>query len=291
MRRILLLLVLLLPTRPSLAGPGESQLPLESQLPTQSPSFADVQAAPWRYIVIHHSASPSGNAASFDTMHRRKGWDGIAYHFVINNGKGGPDGRLEVTDRWWQQKHGAHAGALPANALPDERNEFNEMGIGICLVGNFEKSAPTKRQMQTLGKLLRSLRDKFDIVPDEVFGHRHVKQTACPGRYFPWKQVFAALGTPPQPLSRLALRRTYERCAWCLGVDTADAMKAQGGILASRFPTVVDESLFEPAKRSREERSRPPLSYSVEPGPSTPAGEMGTGFEPAQSDPTKNPGK
>jgi hypothetical protein len=219
-------------------------------------------------------------------MHKRKGWDGVAYHFVIDNGKSGPDGRLEVTDRWWLQKHGAHAGALPADALPDERNEFNEMGIGICLVGNFEKAPPTKRQMETLSRLLRSLRDKFGIVPDEVVGHRHVKQTACPGRYFPWRQVFSALGTPPQHLTRLAMRRTTERCAWCLGYDTAGAMKSQGGVLATRFPTSVDESLFEPVKRPVE-RVSAPLTYSVQPESVVPSPDNGTGFEPAKADPTR----
>ncbi len=259
----------------------------EAALPLESPSWTNsVQAAPWRYIVIHHSASPSGNAASFDTMHKRKGWDGVAYHFVIDNGKGGPDGRLEVTERWWQQKHGAHAGALPADALPDERNEFNEMGIGICLVGNFEKAPPTKRQMETLARLLRSLRDKFGIVPEEVVGHRHVKQTACPGRYFPWKQVFAALNTPPRGLTRLTMNRTLERCAWCLGYDTTLAMKSQGGVLASRFPTVVDETLFEPSKRVLE-KSSPPLSISAQPESVVPGPEVGTGFEPAMRDPTR----
>ncbi len=65
------------------------------------PAPAVSDRTPWRYIVIHHSATPSGNARSFDRMHRGKGWDGVAYHFVIDNGKGGPDGRLEVTHRWW----------------------------------------------------------------------------------------------------------------------------------------------------------------------------------------------
>ena len=49
---------------------------------------------PWRYIVIHHSATASGNAAEFDREHRARGWDGLGYHFVIDNGVGGPDGRV-----------------------------------------------------------------------------------------------------------------------------------------------------------------------------------------------------
>src|SRR6185503_19274337 len=69
-----------------------------------------VAANRWQHIIVHHSASTSGNAAAFARLHRRKGWDDVAYHFVIDNGRGGPDGALEITSRWRVQKHGAHAG-------------------------------------------------------------------------------------------------------------------------------------------------------------------------------------
>lgn len=170
----------------------------------------------WRYILIHHSASPSGNAASFDRMHRRKGWDGLAYHFVINNGKGNPDGHLEVSSRWKGQKHGAHAGGLPRDADPEKRNGFNEFGIGICLVGNFEKRPPTRAQMRTLSSLVARLRAEHGIAADKVLGHRHVKSTACPGRHFPWRKLYAMMALPrPRHLYRQAAYGTHERCPWC----------------------------------------------------------------------------
>src|SRR5437016_3151778 len=43
-------------------------------------------ARPWRWIIIHHSATPSGSAAKFDRDHRSKGWDELGYHFVVGNG-------------------------------------------------------------------------------------------------------------------------------------------------------------------------------------------------------------
>lgn len=183
----------------------------EPSAPTQP---ADQNA--WRYIVIHHSASPSGNAASFDRMHRGKGWDGLAYHFVITNGKGGPDGGVQVSPRWWAQKHGAHAGAMPVNTPPEERNAYNEFGIGICLVGNFEHRAPSRAQMKTLSRLVTKLRGMFAIPAENVVGHRHVKSTACPGGQFPWKTLFAMMGeTHPSHLYRHPLIATLERCPWC----------------------------------------------------------------------------
>lgn len=206
------------------ASPEASELP---PAPTPdapgTPAVLEERPAPellgknaWRYIVIHHSASPSGNAASFDRMHRGKGWDGLAYHFVITNGKGGPDGGLEVSPRWRAQKHGAHAGGLTPDAPPETRNSYNEFGIGICLVGNFQQRAPTRAQMKRLAGLVRRLRDMFDIPAKNVVGHQHVKSTACPGKRFPWRTLFAMTGeTEPPHLSRRPLLATYERCPWC----------------------------------------------------------------------------
>jgi hypothetical protein len=185
-----------------------------------------VERNQWRYLIIHHSATPGGNAAGFDRMHRAKGWDSIGYHFVIDNGCGGPDGRLEVTSRWWAQKHGAHAGHL-ANVSPDERNLYNEFGIGICLVGNLDRKPPTRAQLATLARLIGRLRDEFAIAPEDILGHGQVKGTACPGRYFPWKGLFARLDLPPpQHLYPHPVSTTTEHCPWCREQEAAAAGKS-----------------------------------------------------------------
>lgn len=170
----------------------------------------------WQYIVVHHSASPTGNATIFDRLHRGKGWDGLAYHFVITNGNGGLDGGLEISPRWSTQKHGAHAGALPAATRADFRNGFNEFGIGICLVGNFERQQPTERQLETLARLIQELRTQFDIPADHILGHATVKGTACPGGDFPWRKLFAMMDLPaPRHLHRHPANLTTARCPWC----------------------------------------------------------------------------
>jgi len=210
--------------RPESSALPEAPLPVpQPERPPQDPEGPPAEFRhpnDWRYIVVHHSASPSGNAASFDAMHKRKGWDGLAYHFVITNGKGGPDGQLQVGARWWRQKHGAHAGGL-ASSDPEARNEFNEFGIGICLVGNFEHKPPTRAQMKTLAWLIRKLQNEHGISGADVVGHRHVKSTACPGRHFPWKTLFAMLELPaPTHLARRHPVTTYGRCPWCAEADT-----------------------------------------------------------------------
>src|SRR5438067_10459729 len=56
----------------------------------------NAQARSWKWIVIHHSATTSGGAATFDRMHREKGWDELGYHFVIGNGTDTRNGQVEV---------------------------------------------------------------------------------------------------------------------------------------------------------------------------------------------------
>jgi hypothetical protein len=128
----------------------------------------------WRYIVIHHSATPSGGAKAFDRMHREKGWDELGYHFVIGNGTDTSDGQIEVGSRWPKQKWGAHAKTAD--------NHFNKQGIGICLVGNFDTERPTRAQLQSLSHLVAYLMKTYHIPADHVIGHSDTKATDCPGR-------------------------------------------------------------------------------------------------------------
>ena len=138
----------------------------------------------WQGIIIHHSGVSYGCAAHEDKYHKSIGWDGLGYDFVINNGVykngyGEPDGLVEVGYRWRQQKTGAHC-----RPEGDWSNYWNEHTIGICLIGDFEKTRPTERQWQSLVKLLRFLQNRYDIPTSQIKGHRDIKVTKCPGRYF-----------------------------------------------------------------------------------------------------------
>lgn len=138
----------------------------------------------WRYIVIHHSATYEGSARAFDSYHKNKrGWrNGLGYHFVIGNGTQSGDGEIEVGERWKAQLHGAHAGDT----------YFNRLGIGICLVGDFEEGeGPTKRQFESLVKIIRYLSNRYNIPSSRIIMHRDVieNHTACPGRNFPYDKL------------------------------------------------------------------------------------------------------
>lgn len=168
-------------------------------------------ARDWKHIVIHHTATNSGSVESINAAHLKNkdksgnAWLGIGYHFVIGNGDGMPDGAIEPTFRWRTQIQGAHAGST--------NKDYNERGIGVCLVGNFEKTPPTSAQRRSVKLLVQTLRTEYRIPSSEVVGHKDIRasSTECPGKLFPMAEVAAdepgvILGLSPdaQPLKRIA---------------------------------------------------------------------------------------
>ena len=135
----------------------------------------NVPANHWTWIIVHHSDSAYGSAAIIDKWHRDRGFDELGYHFVIGNGTNSGDGQIEVGPRWTKQKWGAHDNALD--------NRYNTSGIGICLVGDFNNTRPTPKQIRSLVRLIVYLMRKYDIPADRILGHGETKVTQCPGRY------------------------------------------------------------------------------------------------------------
>lgn len=143
----------------------------------------------WTTIVIHHSATSTGGAAAFHKYHvQQNGWDELGYHFVIGNGTSTADGLVEVGSRWHKQKHGAHC--------KTPNNYYNDHGIGICLVGDFTKSRPTRKQLESLTQLVRFLSRECRIPPARIITHRDVNnKTLCPGSHFSVAWLRSQVGT------------------------------------------------------------------------------------------------
>ena len=146
-----------------------------------------VEPGRWQWIVGHHSAIKNGNAAIYDRAHRERGMEnGLAYHFVIGNGIDSDDGQIEIGPRWLKQLKGGHV----------HREDINEVGIGICLVGNFEETKPTVKQLVAFRELIDYLRS--DVVGKRMrFAvHREIDpgRTVCPGRYFPIARMHRLYG-------------------------------------------------------------------------------------------------
>lgn len=165
---------------PITAGSSEDLL---AKVRAQTANIA-VRRDNWERIVVHHSAIKYGNAEIYERAHRKRGMqNGLAYHFVIGNGIDSGDGEIEVGPRWTKQLLGGHVKSY----------QINLTAIGICLVGNFEATHPSKRQLSAFTQLMDWLRS--DVVPKATnfAGHRDLRgeQTICPGKNFPLAAMHA----------------------------------------------------------------------------------------------------
>jgi N-acetyl-anhydromuramyl-L-alanine amidase AmpD len=170
---------------PVLPTPQETEDSPALPITKDNPWKPDTAARDWKYIVLHHTATEQGDVESIHESHLKnkdkngKPWLGIGYHFVIGNGQGMTDGEIEPTFRWKQQLQGAHAGVA----------DYNQSGVGIVLVGNFEEKPPTAAQVASVKRLIRVLSREYEIEATQVVGHSDVKATECPGRQFPLSQI------------------------------------------------------------------------------------------------------
>ena len=146
---------------------------------------APVQRARWKFIIVHNSGTRQGNARAFEYYHRhvRRMRNGLAYHFVIGNGTSSRDGQIEIGDRWARQINGGHV----------HSDYLNNIALGICLVGDFNRDQPTRAQLEACEELIRYLRErcgKSDGRVAAVRPHREVNPpqwaTDCPGDAFPY---------------------------------------------------------------------------------------------------------
>ncbi|NUN50308.1 MAG: N-acetylmuramoyl-L-alanine amidase [Candidatus Brocadiae bacterium] len=172
------------PPEPFAGIPFAPIVPIPESLSGIAGALVQPETREWKSIIVHHSASLSGNAAEFDKLHREeRGWDMLGYQFVIGNGDGAPAGGVEVGPRWLRQLHGAHAG-----------EEFhNAYGIGICVVGNYMDHEMPEGVYAALRDLTCWLARRYSITPDRILGHSQVRVggTECPGVRFPLERLRA----------------------------------------------------------------------------------------------------
>lgn len=122
--------------------------------------------------IIHHSASRDGKVQNWGQIRRyhmvNRGWSNIGYHYGIEV----VEHDYEIMIGRFENEQGAHC--------PGQ----NRQAIGICLVGNFEKTSVPLRQWQPALKLVRQIMTNHNLQPSDIYGHRDFKNTACPGKHF-----------------------------------------------------------------------------------------------------------
>lgn len=147
-------------------------------------------------IIVHHSVLiPAKNVAdaeqALDEFHYGRGFEiscfgkiyHIAYHYLIF-----PSGEIRAGRP--ERCEGAHARGYNAY-------------LGIVLVGDFSSTdnphgkkgpiQPTKAQMDSLIRLCRSLREKYNIPLQHIMPHSQVARTECPGDRVQFGRLLEAL--------------------------------------------------------------------------------------------------
>ena len=124
-----------------------------------------------RRIVIHHRAG-DGDVLSIHNGHLKQGWSGIGYHFYVRK-----DGSIYRGRNI--EKIGAHA----------EGN--NSDSIGICFEGNFENEKMGKAQLESGRWLIAYIQESYGKNL-KVLKHSDLSATACPGKYFPFREITKA---------------------------------------------------------------------------------------------------
>lgn len=181
-------------TKPNAIKAGQKlRIPSEKKAPALPDDIASaitrakVKSSKWKYVVIHHSATDTGSAKGMDIFHQKERHmeNGLAYHFVIGNGRGMGDGEIAIGRRWTEQLDGGHL----------HSEYLNSKALGVCLVGNFEESKPTEKQMANLHALIASLMGRCKLSLSAVKTHQQINTvfTRCPGKQFPMKDFLEVL--------------------------------------------------------------------------------------------------
>lgn len=133
-------------------------------------------------IILHHSVTDRDSnkdvtESIINQSHKDRGFNEsyfsgrkyyIGYHYMIFG-----DGEV--------RQYRAHS-TVGAHCIEEN---MNFKSIGICLIGNFSQTKPSKEQIASLKALVDKLRSELDIPEKNLFPHRKFKATQCWGTNLP----------------------------------------------------------------------------------------------------------
>lgn len=185
-------------SRPSTTRPYEPTQPQPRWTPPEQPvagvtprsAWARAEPIPSRMdpmrpiyrLTVHHDGMPPVALHSRDDVARRleqirvshlsRNFGDIGYHYAID-----PMGNV------WQGRplnwQGAHVARL------------NEGNVGVLCMGNFEMQHPTSAQLNALNNFVVTQMRVHNIRPDNLYTHRELAPSLCPGRHLQTHMVAA----------------------------------------------------------------------------------------------------
>lgn len=125
----------------------------------------DKLAKPTKFIriIIHHTGNKQKSIQDIIDLHVKKNhWSTIGYHFTISK-----SGNIYYTrDLKYAGAHTYH---------------HNRNSIGIALFGEFNEEKPTEKQVESLRKLVKTLKENYEI--KEILGHNEAIYKYVKGKY------------------------------------------------------------------------------------------------------------
>lgn len=149
-----------------------------------------VEHARLRAIVVHHTGRTSDGPDPVSRLRRvqrfhavERGWGDIGYSFVILE-----DGRVA------EGRTASAAAPAPLAAVAGHAYGHNPGTLGVALAGRFHEETPTPEAWSSLLDLVVTVSrtcgldpagpvtlDNGRSLPDVICGHRHARDTPCPG--------------------------------------------------------------------------------------------------------------
>lgn len=143
---------------------------------------------PWKEIEIHHSLSKDGSTNDWVAI---KNWHmGKIGSPDINNPNYNPYVRKPMLDIGYHfgiEKVGdtlVYQVGRSLNMFGGHTVGHNKVGIGICLLGNYDVSIPTDDQYFCVSQVCGLLLNKFYISKDCIYPHSKFANKSCPGTKF-----------------------------------------------------------------------------------------------------------
>lgn len=126
-----------------------------------------------KYIILHHSLTKDSRTVSWGAIRdyhtRVLGWRDIGYHAGIEL----VGTNYEIFLGRMFNDTGAHTHGL------------NSVALGVCFIGNFDISPVPTEQWKQGVKLVKLLKDIFEIPILHIQGHRdYASYKSCPGKKF-----------------------------------------------------------------------------------------------------------
>ena len=128
-------------------------------------------------IVFHHSLTKDGEVKDFTAIRNYHmytlGWRDIGYHYIMEK----VNGVATVIKGRPENMSGAHT----------KQDNMNNESIGICIVGDYDKTELPHDLFDEAVKLITDIRNRYGDLP--LRKHSEFANKTCPGLNFPFERL------------------------------------------------------------------------------------------------------